>query len=234
MEHKYAELRVPRIYVVCQYSASELTGKIMKLLTSLLFLFCFSLEARTLNEAIIDGNKAYIADVANSAIEVKINTATFESFKRVSDLYGVDVKLYIVKMPIGAVSLPGVIITDTSIDDMTEIQRCFVIAHELSHIKLSHHEQRTALLSRLVPGDIDDAEVKTKMQWVLFHPEAKEQAWHVELEADKAAATVLQKLGYKKEEILSAVQGFKILPATPTHPSTSQRFMNLRRVLELQ
>jgi Zn-dependent protease with chaperone function len=125
-------------------------------------------------------------------------------------------------------------ITDISLEVMSEVQRCFVIAHELSHIKLKHHEQRTELLSRLVPGDIDDSEVKTKMQWVLLHPKAKEQAWKVELEADESAAAVLQKLGYKNEEILLAVQGFKILPATPTHPSTTQRFMNLRRLLDLQ
>jgi Zn-dependent protease with chaperone function len=220
-------------YIDISSTVDKSIGVLMKLLTSLLFLFCFSLEARTLHEAITNGNKAYIADIANIASEVKANTAIAESFKRVNDVYNVDAKLYIIKMPIGAASLPGVMITDISLEVMTEIQRCFVIAHELSHIRFNHHEQRTALLSRLVPGDIDDTEIKTKMQWVLLHPEAKDQAWRVELEADEAAAAILQKLGYKKEEILLAVQGFKILPATPTHPSTTQRFMNLRRLLGL-
>lgn len=206
----------------------------MKLLASLFLLFCFSLEARTLHEAIADGDKAYVTDLVNIASEAKTGTLIAESFKRVNEVYGVNAKLYVAKNSIGTNSLPGVVIVDIDLEAMSEIQRCFIIAHELSHIKLNHHQQRVTLLSELVPGDVDDAEIKTKMQWVLFHPQAREQAWHNELEADETAATILQKLGYKNEDILLAVQGFRILPATPTHPSTTQRFMNLRRVLGTQ
>lgn len=206
----------------------------MKFLTTLLLLLCFSLEARTLHEAVTEGNNAYIADITNASSGAKVGSATAKSLKRVTDVYSTEAVLYISKAATGTSSLPGIIIADISLELMSEIQRCFVIAHELSHIKLSHHEQRMSLLGRLVPGDVDDSEVKTKMKWVLFHPEAKEQAWRVELEADETAVTILQKLGYSNEEILLAFQGFGILPATPTHPSTVQRFMNLRRVLGLQ
>lgn len=205
----------------------------MKFLASLLLFLCISSESRTLYEATIDGNKAYIADIISSSSQVKADSAIVKSFERVNNAYGVDAKLYVTGIATGIASLPGAVITDTSLEGMTEIQRCFAIAHELSHIKLNHHEQRMTFLNQLVPGDVDDAEVKEKMKWVLFQPEAKEQAWRIELEADEAAVIVLQKLGYKNEEILLAVQGFKILPSTPTHPSTVQRFMNIRRVLGL-
>ena len=200
------------------------------LLALILALIFVGAEARTLKEALQENNRAFVADTAKTNAN-SVALATMASFAKVKAVYGIEIPFYVSVIERGGATLPEAMIVDISLEIMSEAQRCFILAHEFGHLKRKHFEQRLDLLDRLVPGNVDDDAVKPTYTWVLLHPEVREQSWAMEFVADGDAALVLQQLGFSGQQILLAVQGFSVRPSSPTHPSSTQRFMNLRRIL---
>ena len=202
----------------------------MKALLLALALLALPAESKTIREALEEGSRAYAAEVKSGNAN-RVARDTIATHARVQAAIGIDVPIYVSPIERGGATFMDAMIVDISLDIMSEVQRAFIIAHEFGHVKLGHINSRLELIQSLVPGQIEDEAVKAAYQWVLLRPEVRQQSYEFEHAADVFAGKVLLSLGYSKSDILLAVRGFRVTPNTPTHPSTTARYMRLLEAL---
>lgn len=117
------------------------------------------------------------------------------------------------------------IVTSQSLEILDEVQRQFVIAHELGHVVLQHTKKKIELFSRSIPGQIKD---QAQLDAVRAAPEMRELLHSCELEADTFAMARLMGLGWTKDQVIAGFMGLGRYAQTETHPSSFARITNLR------
>lgn len=116
------------------------------------------------------------------------------------------------------------------VEHWSEIERQFVIAHEVGHIVLRHRQARLALYQKYYPGEVTKDAVEIVNKNPEFSREMMELSHRGEFEADVFAVKTLCAMGWKKDEVINAFLGMARTTTTATHPSSFKRAQNMRSV----
>jgi hypothetical protein len=154
-----------------------------------------------------------------------------ESFDRVREAIAepVEVRLVVVRGPLLAVCLMGkVVAANVSLAEMSESERLFVLAHEMGHVVKHHWDAVGALYKQYIPGDV----VKEKTDPIAgpLGRDASAQAHQHEFEADAFALRLIRRMGQPEDTPVVLFQHLPPVKASATHPSSSQRLVQLRQL----
>ena len=141
----------------------------------------------------------------------------------------VEVRLVVVRGPLLAVCLMGkVVAANVSLADMSESERLFVLAHEVGHVAKHHWAAVGALYKQYIPGEV--VQEKTDPISGPLARDASAQAHQQEFEADAYALRLIRRMGQPEDTPVVLFQHLPPVKASATHPSSSQRLVQLRMV----
>jgi len=152
-----------------------------------------------------------------------------ESFDKVLAAWHepVRVRLVVVRGPLLAVCLMGKIVAaNVSLAEMSESERLFVLAHELGHVVRHHWDDVGALYKSYIPGEV--VQEKTDPISGALGRDASAQAHQHEFEADAFALRLIRRMGQPDDTPVVLFQHLPPVKASATHPSSSQRLVQLR------
>jgi Zn-dependent protease with chaperone function len=152
--------------------------------------------------------------------------ATFETLRRRLEM-DVPVELRVIRGPVIAETVHGrIVLANESLADLPEIERVFVLAHELGHVVSGHWGQMGLLFKRWVPGEVTPEQTDPVSGQLAR--DASGLAHRHEYEADAFALQAMQGFGGSAEDVLSAFMHLGMQHDTATHPGTRKRWAALR------
>ena len=181
--------------------------------------------SETIGQFIVRNNLQYVQSL--NPISPSITPNIVHSFQRIAklDRSGKLIMLKVSNGPSTAITSGTTVVIHYSLETMTELQRSFIIAHEIGHISLNHLQQKIDLYEKHVPGDITPrtAEIADR----IVGPEIRTLSHKVEFEADVYALKTLISLGWTREQVIAMFLDWERFGDTATHPSTARRVQNL-------
>ena len=163
---------------------------------------------------------------ASDPARIQVIRQSFDLLRQAlkSDL---EVELQVVSGGTYAETLHGyVVVANTSLADLPEGERLFILAHELGHVAAGHWREMTAVYKRWVPGEV--TQEKTDPVSGLLGRDASGLAHQQEFAADTFALKVMRDLGWPEKHAFSVFLRQGMQHDTPTHPGTRKRIASLR------
>jgi len=155
-----------------------------------------------------------------------------EDFTKLKTATGLDVELIVATRSITGFQQGKIIVIGAQIETYSQLQRQFIIAHELAHAKKNDHNKRLEYMrARVLPeflSNVDRDGVFAELTRISNDDETIQNNRNMELAADTDAMDILRSIGWTKEQIIFAFQGFKFQTETKFHPSTKFRLQNLK------
>ena len=119
-----------------------------------------------------------------------------------------------------------VIVVDESLAQAREVDRQFVLAHEIGHVVLKHWPQMRNLYQAYIPGEVVRSHTDSIAD--LLGYDASALAYKQEFEADTFAMRMLRAMGHSPEEACQALMQQGVHGDSATHPGTMKRVTSLR------
>jgi len=154
--------------------------------------------------------------------------SSFERVVQAAD-FRESVELRIITGAITAETLRGrVIVANESLAELSEGERCFILAHELGHVAMHHWKQVGVLYKKYIPAAVTK-EVTDPVAAPLGRDASGQSHGH-ELDADAFSVRLLARMGHSDEAAYSAFKRMGLTRDTPTHPGTRKRMAALREL----
>ena len=140
------------------------------------------------------------------------------------------VDLRVIRGPVLAETVHGhVVLANESLADLSEGERCFVLAHELGHVMQRHWLQMALVYQQWIPGEVTPE--RTDPVAGALGRDASALAHRQEFEADAFAITLLKRAGQDPSIAPQAFMHLGLTQDTATHPGTRKRVASLRAAL---
>ncbi len=140
------------------------------------------------------------------------------------------VDLRVIRGPVLAETVHGhIVMANESLADLSEGERCFVLAHELGHVMQRHWLQMALVYQRWIPGEVHPG--TTDPVAGALGREASRLAHRQEFEADAFAVRAMRRMGQDPAIALMAFMHLGMTQDTATHPGTRKRVASLRAAL---
>jgi Zn-dependent protease with chaperone function len=118
------------------------------------------------------------------------------------------------------------IVLSARLSRLSPAQRFFIIAHELGHLKLSHHAVMNSFVARAVSSAADERAARAAVASGLTAISQQN-----EFDADAYAVRLMREAGLDPEEAARLFEGIGEGQDNSTHPSTGRRARAIRSML---
>lgn len=196
----------------------------------LLLVLSFNANSATWDQTIQSMGDEYISNL--ETVECDRVPGICKDFEKLKTSMGLDVKLIVATRSITGFQQGKIVVIGAQIEIYSQLQRQFIIAHELAHAKKNDHKKRLEYTRTKVQteflSDVDRDGVFAELTRISNDDETIQNNWNMELSADTDAMDILRNIGWTKEQIIQAFQGFKFQTETKFHPSTKFRLQYLK------